>query len=62
MDEDLPLVERAEIVRLWVAETDDAEKLVVGGIRDRDSIRELLGGVDAVAMADRAAAVVGDGS
>ena len=51
--EHLPLVERAEIGRLRIAEPDHAEQLVVGGIGDRNGVGELLGGVDAVAMADR---------
>ena len=49
----LALVERAEIARLRIAEADDAEQLVVDGIGDRNGVGELLGGIDAVAMADR---------
>ena len=49
----LPLVERAEIAGLGIAEPDDAEQLVVDGIGDRDRVGELLGGIDAVVMADR---------
>ena len=49
----LPLVERAEIAGLGIAEPDHAEQLVVDGIGDRDRVGKLFGGVDAVAMADR---------
>jgi hypothetical protein len=50
--EKLPLVERAEIAGLRVAETDHADELVVIRIGHRNGVRELLGGVDPVAMAD----------
>src|SRR5262249_25037459 len=50
--EKLPLVERAEVAGLRVAETDHADELVVIRIGHRNGVRELLGGVDPVAMAD----------
>ena len=53
VDENLPLVERAEIAGLRVAEADHAEELVVDRIGHRHRVGELLGGVDPVAMADR---------
>ena len=53
MDENLAPVERAEISRLRIAELDDAEQLVVDGIGHRERIRELLGRINAVVMADR---------
>ena len=51
--QDLPLVERAEIRRLRIAEPNDAEQLVVGRIDDRHRVGELLGGIDAVVVAHR---------
>ena len=53
VDEHLPLVERAEIAGLRVAQPDHAEQPVVGRIGHRDRVRELLGRVDPVMMADR---------
>ena len=49
----LALVERAEVAGLRIAEADDAEQLVVDRIGHRDGVGELLGRVDAVAMAHR---------
>src|SRR5262245_20470923 len=49
----LAAIERAETRRQWIAESDHAEQLVVDGIGDRDGVGELLGGVDAIATADR---------
>ena len=46
-------IERTETGRQRIAEPDHAEQLVVDGIGDRDRVRELLRGVDAIAMADR---------
>jgi hypothetical protein len=48
----LTLIERTETARQWIAKTDGAKQLVVDGIGDRDSVRVLFGGVDAVLMAD----------
>ena len=53
MDENLTLVERAEIGRLRIAQSDHAEELVIDRIGHRDRVRELLRGVKAVVMADR---------
>jgi hypothetical protein len=49
----LAAIERAEARRQWIAQPDDPEQLVVDRIGDRHGIGELLGGVDAIAMADR---------
>ncbi len=49
----LAAIEGAEARRQRVAEPDNAEQLVVDGISDRDCVRKLLGGVDAIAVADR---------
>src|SRR5262249_28673917 len=48
----LALVERTEIGRQRIAKADGANELVVDGIGDRDSVRVLFSGVDAILMAD----------
>jgi len=53
MDEDLALVERGQVHRLRIAETNDAEIRVARRIDDGDRVGELLGGVDAVFCAER---------
>ena len=47
----LPFVERTEVRRLRLAEPDHAEELVRHRIRHRHGIRELLRGVDTIAVA-----------
>jgi hypothetical protein len=49
----LPLVERAEIDGRWLAQPDQAQELVVGGIGDRHRVGKLFGGVDAISVSDR---------
>ena len=49
----LALVERTEIGRKRIAKVDGAEQFIVDGIGDGHSVRVLLGGIDAIAMADR---------
>jgi hypothetical protein len=53
MNQDLPFVERTEISRLRITEANDANQLVVDRIGDGDRVGELLGGIDAVMVADR---------
>ena len=53
MDENLTLVERAEIGRLRIPQLDHAQEIVIDRVRHRDRIRELLRRRDAVVMADR---------
>ena len=53
MHQQLSTVERTQIPRRRVAQTDDAHERVAGRVSDRDGVRELLGRVDAIAMADR---------
>src|SRR3954447_20739871 len=53
MHENLPTIERAEVSRLWLAQPDHTEKLVVGWIGHRNGVGELLGRVDAVSVANR---------
>src|ERR1700731_4930908 len=53
MHQQLALVERAQVRRQRIAQADRADERVAGGIRDRDRVRVLLGGIDAVAMAYR---------
>ena len=53
VNKNLSPVERAEIARLRIAKTDDAEQPVVRRVDDRHGVRELLGGVYAVVVADR---------
>ncbi len=53
VNQDLALVERAQIPRLGIAELDDAEQLVGRGVADGNRVGELLGGIDAVLAADR---------
>jgi hypothetical protein len=52
MDQNLSLVERAEISRLRIAEPDHSDKLVVDWIGDGNRVRKLLGGIDSITMAD----------
>src|SRR5579862_281329 len=59
MDEHLAAIERAEVAGLRIAETNDAEKLVRRRIGDGNRIGELLGGINAIAMADRHIGVAG---
>ena len=59
MHQQLAAIERAEAGRERIAKPDDAEQLVVDRIGDRDGVGELLGGVDAIAMADRNVGVGG---
>jgi len=49
----LTAIERTQVARRRIAEPDDPEKLVVGRIGDGHRVRELLRGVDTIAMADR---------
>src|SRR6185437_16205284 len=49
--EHLPAIERTKIAWLRIAETDDSEKPVGSGVGHRYRIRELLGRVDAIAIA-----------
>src|SRR4051812_44380862 len=51
--EHLSLIEWAEIAGLRIAEADHPEQPVRAGISDRDRVRELLGSVDTVAVAQR---------
>ena len=51
--QDLTAVQRAEVLRLRLAQPDDAEQRVVGGVGDRDRVRELLGSIDPVAVTHR---------
>ena len=60
MDEDLALVERAQIARLWIAELDDAKQFVVDWIGDRNRVRKLLRGIEAILVADRNVRVGGE--
>jgi hypothetical protein len=50
MDQQLTAIERAQVGRHWLAETNHAEQPVVGGISDGDRVRKLFGGIHAVAM------------
>jgi hypothetical protein len=52
MDQHLPLVERAEVHRLRIAEADDAEQLVVSRVNYGNRIGELLGRINPVLVAD----------
>lgn len=49
----LSLIEWAEVAGFGIAEPDDAEQFIIGGIGNGDRVRKLFGGVDAIAMADR---------
>lgn len=49
----LPAIKRAEIHRARIAQMDNAEQDVIRRVDDRDRVRELLGGIHPVAMADR---------
>ena len=53
VDEDLSLVQRAEIAGLRIAEPDDTEQPVVDRIGHRDGVGKLLRRINPVAMADR---------
>jgi hypothetical protein len=53
MHQHLSTVERAQIARLGIPEANHSQELVVGRVGDRDGVGELLGGVDAVTVADR---------
>jgi hypothetical protein len=46
-------IEGAEAGRQRIAKPNHTEKLVVDGVGDRNRVRELLRGVDAIAMTDR---------
>src|ERR1700761_2023546 len=53
MHQELAAIERAEIARLRIAQADHAQQFVADRIGDRDRVGKLLGGIDAVGMADR---------
>jgi hypothetical protein len=46
-------IKRAQIAGYRLPESDDAEELTVDRIGDGDGVRELIGCIDAVVMADR---------
>src|SRR5262249_11556782 len=46
-------IEGTEASRQRIAKPNHTEKLVVDGVSDRNRVRELLRGVDAIAMTDR---------
>src|SRR5215468_8366293 len=53
MHKHLTAVERTEVAGLRIAETDDAEKFVGGGIGHRHGVRELFRRIDPVVAAQR---------
>jgi hypothetical protein len=52
VNEYLAAVKRTQISRLRITEPNDAEQGVARRIRNGDSIRKLLGSVDAIMMTD----------